>query len=161
MYVMKEKVANINVKPFFSACIIKCFQRCSWIMSSSLLLPHVPAADREGNRRFWGQLKREADLFSSPHSDCFPSVLPHWPQCRCCRKPSRWECHKWSDTNVGLSHSSDLQHTLRTFWFPFYVPHLRPNLCLFPSLGFNIIQCLKKVCIKNGPCSFLAYLSLC
>lgn len=46
----------------------------------------------------------ERKIFSRSHSDCFPSVLPHWPRCRCCERPSRWECHKWPETNVGLPH---------------------------------------------------------
>lgn len=62
----------------------------------------------------------ESRVFSLPYSDCFPSVLPHWPQCRCCRRRLRWECHKWPETNVGLSQPADLQHSPKTFYFFFW-----------------------------------------
>lgn len=87
-------------------------------------------------------------IFSLLYSDCFPSVLPHWPQCRCCRRRLRWECHKWPETNVGLSHPADLQHSRKTFHFFSFLLFCF-NLSLspilpFPSTVLPAIQFLQK-----------------
>lgn len=94
----------------------------------------------------WGLVKWKEDFFSLPYSDCFPSVLPHCSQCRCCRRRLRWECHKWPETNVGLPHPTDLQHSPKPFCFLFFLFFINLRLSpvlLFPTPNLTALQFLK------------------
>lgn len=95
---------------------------CSIISSSHCSLPCPNGGS--GREPVFEAWLNERRVFSLLHSDCFPSVVPHWPQCRCCRRRLRWECHKWPETNVGLPHLADLQHSLKTSSFFFFLSFL-------------------------------------
>lgn len=92
---------------------------CSIISSSHCSLPCPNGGSGRGP--VFEAWLNERRVFSLLYSDCFPSVVPHWPQCRCCRRRLRWECHKWPETNVGLPHLADLQHSLKTSSFFFFL----------------------------------------
>lgn len=92
---------------------------CSIISSSHCSFPCPNGGS--GREPVFEAWLNERRVFSLPYSDCFPSVVPHWPQCRCCRRRLRWECHKWPETNVGLPHLADLQHSLKTSSFFFFL----------------------------------------
>lgn len=112
---------------------------CAIISSSYCSFPCPTCGRRERERVFEAWLN-ERRIFSLPYSDCFPSVLPHWPRCRCWRRRLRWECHKWPETNVGLPHPIDLQHSFKMFFFVFnlslspFLPFPSPTLTAFQSL---------------------------